>query len=59
MPPSKEKLDQEQASLLHIDDSFKKIIIVKEDILPHYNDDGVLIMNLYDFLLDADSLERL
>lgn len=57
--PSKEKLDQEQASLLHINDSFKKIIIAKEDILPHYNDDGVLIMNLYDFLLDADSLERL
>lgn len=55
--PTKEKEDQEQASLLRIGDTFKKIIIVKDGIKPHYNDNGFLIMNLYDFLLDDRFLE--
>lgn len=57
--PTEEKMAQEKASFLRIDDSFKKIIIIKDGSLPHYDDDGVLIMGLYDFLLDLDSLERL
>lgn len=53
---SLEKIKQEQKSLLHIKDSFKKIIIVKDNIIPHYNNDGIFIINLYDFLLNINSL---
>lgn len=49
---SDEKIIQEQKSLLHINDAFKKIIIVKDAIKPHYNNYGVYIIGLYDFLLN-------
>lgn len=51
---SEEKLAQEQKSLLHTNDGFKKIIIVKEAIKPHYNQSGIYIIGLYDFLLNED-----
>ena len=54
--PSVEKREQEERPLARIDDSFKKIIIVKEGVEPHYNERGFLMMNIYDFLLDPDSL---
>lgn len=53
---SKEKIEQEQNSLLRIDDTFKKIIITKDEIKPYYNDNGILIINLFDFLLNEDIL---
>ena len=55
--PDREKMLQEQNSLTRIADSFKKIIIVKDTIKTHYNEDGVLILNLFDFLLDKSALE--
>lgn len=48
--PTLEKVRQEQRSLLKVNDSFCKMIIVKDGI-SHYNDDGVLILRLFDFLL--------
>ena len=54
--PNAEKREQEERPLTRIDDSFKKIIIVKEGVEPHYNERGFLMMNIYDFLLDPDSL---
>ena len=51
-----EKEEQEQLSLQNISDSFKKIIIVK-DSPTHYNESGILILNLFDFLLKENSLE--
>ena len=54
--PSKEKLDQEQNSLIRINDSFKKIIIVKDISRSHYNEDGIYLLNLFDFLLNPDAL---
>ena len=39
-------------------DFFKRIIITKDTPAPHYNENGVLIMNVYDFLLDDNSLEN-
>ena len=54
--PSKEKIDQEQKSLLGISDSFKKIIIVKDIARSHYNEEGIYLMSLFDFLLNPDSL---
>ncbi len=55
--PDREKMLQEQNSLLRIPDSFKKVIIVKDVINTHYNEDGVLIVNLFDFLLKDYILE--
>ncbi len=55
--PSIEKINQEKASLLHIDDSFKKIIIVKDRIKPFLDENGILTINLFDFLLDKNSLD--
>lgn len=52
-----EKFEQEKKSLLKVDDNFKKIIITKDNILPYYNNDGVFIINLFDFLLSPNSLE--
>lgn len=54
--PSQEKLEQEQNSLIRITDSFKKIIIVKDISRSHYNEDGIYLMSLFDFLLNPDSL---
>lgn len=53
-----EKLDQETRALRKIGDGFKKIVITKEGFAPHYNEDGILFMNVYDFLLDGESLDR-
>lgn len=56
--PDEEKMKQEQASLDHISDSFKKIIIVKDHCKAWRNEKGYLIMNIMDFLLNPDSLEK-
>lgn len=55
--PTKEKENQESASLLQISDSFKKIIVVKEDIKPKRNEEGIITMGIIDFLLDPNSLD--
>ncbi len=55
--PNKEKMIQETKSLVNINDSFKKIIIVRDDINLWQNEDGILIMNIEDFLLNKDSLD--
>lgn len=55
--PDSEKMKQESNSLLRIDDSFKKIIVVKDTPAPWYTDEGILVINVYDFLLNADSLD--
>ncbi len=54
--PTQEKRNQECRSLLNVDDSFKKIIVTKEGPSPYYNENGILSMNVFDFLLDPDSL---
>lgn len=56
--PDEEKRKQEMGSLLRINDSFKKIIIVKDDIKPWRDENGILTMGLLDFFMNADSLEQ-
>ena len=51
-----EKTVQESRSLNHIEDSFKKIIIVNDYIKPWRTDDGILVLGILDFLLDVNSL---
>lgn len=55
--PDKEKEEQEQRSLLYTGDFFKKIIVVKDNIVPWHNENGILIIGLKDFLLKENSLE--
>ena len=55
--PNEEKIKQEMASLKNVSDSFQKIIIVKDNIVPHHNESGILFINLYDFLLNREILE--
>ena len=54
--PTPEKVEQEQNSLLRIDDNFQKMIIVGGMTPTHINDNGIIIMNIYDFLLNENSL---
>ena len=54
---TEEKMPQEIRPFLKINDSFKKIVITSDTPKPFYSDDGILMMNVYDFLLDPDSLE--
>ena len=54
---SEEKVAQEQASLLKVNDSFKKIIVLGEECLVHRNEHGITTMSIYDFLLNENSLE--
>jgi hypothetical protein len=55
--PDKEKMAQEQRPLVNIGDGFKKIIVTKDAVAPLYNDAGVLVMNVYDFLLEQYSMD--
>ncbi len=53
-----EKKEQEIRPLANTDDFFKKIIIVKDDIVKYTNEKGIVIMGIYDFLLEEDSLKN-
>ena len=55
--PDREKEIQESSSLTNINDSFKKIIVVKDHIMPRRNEEGILTVGLFDFLLKEDSLD--
>ncbi|MDR1766493.1 MAG: ATP-binding protein [Lachnospiraceae bacterium] len=55
--PDQAKMEQEQRSLLLTGDGFKKIIITKDAPTAYYNEDGVLVMSVCDFLLNPNSLE--
>ena len=49
--------EREQRPLLKINDSFKKFIIVKDDIMRNRNEDGIITMGIFDFLTDSNSLD--
>lgn len=53
---SEEKKEQERNSLKRIDDNFKKIIIVRDNIVPRYDEYGIYYVGIRDFLLMDDFL---
>jgi uncharacterized protein len=55
--PDDQKKEQEETPLKKINDSFRKIIITKDAAATHYTEDGILMINLFDFLLNPDALE--
>lgn len=54
---SEEKMKQERASLLKVDDSFKKVIIIGEETPVTRDETGITTISIYDFLLKDNSLE--
>ena len=53
-----EKRKQETESLKRIPDSFKKIVVVREDIIPWHDEDGILYLGVEQFLLDETAIDR-
>jgi predicted AAA+ superfamily ATPase len=56
--PTDEKKEQEERPLISINDSFKKIIVVKDDILLRRDEHGIVTMGVKEFLTDQNSLEK-
>lgn len=56
--PDEAKRTQEIRPFRKIDDSFKKIVITKDIVKPHYDEHGILTLNIYDFLLDPTCIEK-
>ena len=54
---TREKREQEERSLLRIDDCFRKVIIVRENIIKWKDEKGVLILGLKEFLNNPDSIK--
>ena len=54
---TQEKVEQEQKSLLNVNDFFKKIIIVGDNVKKSRYENGIILMSIYDFLLESNSLE--
>ncbi len=52
--PDQDKVNQEEASLLKVPDSFRKIVIVGDRWSSNYDDEGILLLNLHDFLLKGN-----
>lgn len=55
--PDQEKMNQGLRPLNKINDSFKKVLIIKYGGTGNYDSDGILHLNLFDFLLNEDSLD--
>lgn len=54
---TEEKIKQEIRPFLKINDSFEKIVITSNTPKPFYSEEGILVMNVYDFLLNSEALE--
>lgn len=52
-----EKREQEIRSLKRVGDSFKKIVVVRENIIPWHDDDGILYIGIEQFLLDENAMD--
>ena len=54
---SPDKKEQETASLRRIDDSFRKIVVVRNSIVPRHDDDGIFYIGVEDFLLNESIID--
>ena len=55
--PNEEKREQELRSLMNISDNIQKFIITEDPIKRYQDENGVVFMNIYEFLLDKESLK--
>ena len=56
--PDRVKTEQEQRPLMKIEDNFKKIIVTKDSPTMWYTEEGILVMSIYDFMLNENSLDE-
>ena len=56
--PDEQKRTLETRPFIKIGDSFKKIIVTRDIVPAQYDDRGILMINIYDFLLDPSALEK-
>ena len=54
---TREKTLQEERPLMNINDNFRKIIVVKDNIKHWYTEEGILVIGIFEFLLDKNSLD--
>lgn len=54
--PTQEKIDQETNSLRRIDDGFQRVIIVGDHTISSHDENGILFINIYNFLLEPDCI---
>lgn len=55
--PDEEKRNQETRVFSRIGDSFKKIVVVRDDIIPWHDENGILYIGVERFLLEEHSME--
>ena len=55
--PTTEKRLQEERPLRNVNDGFRKVVVTKDNVLRHNDENGVLIMSLQEFLMDEGALE--
>ena len=56
--PTTEKRLQEERPLVNVGDGFRKVVVTKDNVLRHNDENGILIMSLQEFLMDEGALEE-
>ena len=56
--PTTEKRQQEERPLVNVSDGFRKVVVTKDNVLRHNDENGILIMSLQEFLMDEGALEK-
>ncbi len=56
--PTTEKRQQEERPLVNVGDGFKKVVVTKDNVIRHNDENGILIMSLQEFLMDEGALEK-
>ena len=56
--PTTEKRQQEERPLVNVGDGFRKVVVTKDNVIRHNDENGILIMSLQDFLMDERALEK-
>lgn len=56
--PTTEKRLQEERPLVNVGDGFRKVVVTKDNVLRHNDENGILIISLKEFLMDEGALEK-
>ena len=56
--PTIEKRQQEERPLVNVGDGFRKVVVTKDNVIRHNDENGILIMSLQEFLMDERALEK-
>lgn len=56
--PTTEKRQQEERPLVNVGDGFRKVVVTKDNVIRHNDENGILIMSLQEFLMDKRALEK-